>query len=358
MKKDNLLLEVTMRVSIMVRKFILVVLSFNLLIGNEVQAEFLRIQPSLAYAKKDAIVPTIQKDKAKEDPQLRTISDDEAKEDLQAPTVPGNLSLISIKGSSAHIKWEESHDNSGVRAYGIYIDSQYKYTVKSTSYELTGLLEGSSYTVTVVAEDIAGNQSKPSDPLVIIMPIAPNSESVNIDKISPTAPTDMAFQSVTSSTYSYTDLTPNTSYQISVPTIDNSGNESDQSAYLNAESQSVIDLPPQPANLRATAISDNTASFAWEISEAAANLSYEVFIGNQLIGTTTEKQYSATGLTPSSLYHFHIIAFDETGSRSSKSNDLEITTLPDSTPPTEPANLRTVQVTETKAGYCLGRVNR
>ena len=85
--------------------------------------------------------------------------------DTTAPTVPTNLTASSITTTSATVSWTASTDNIGVTGYKIFRNGTQVGTSTSTSYGLTGLTAGTTYSITVQAYDAAGNSSASSTAL-------------------------------------------------------------------------------------------------------------------------------------------------------------------------------------------------
>lgn len=84
--------------------------------------------------------------------------------DTQAPTVPTNLSSSIIGQTSITLNWAASTDDSGVTGYDVYKDGikANASTITATTYNVTGLTAGTTYAMTVIAKDAAGNQSAAS----------------------------------------------------------------------------------------------------------------------------------------------------------------------------------------------------
>ena len=82
--------------------------------------------------------------------------------DTQAPTTPGNLTASNTTQTSTDLSWTASTDNVGVSGYNVYVDGNLDGTTTSLSYSVTGLTASTSYTMTVTAEDAAGNESSPA----------------------------------------------------------------------------------------------------------------------------------------------------------------------------------------------------
>jgi chitodextrinase len=79
--------------------------------------------------------------------------------DDEAPSVPGNLEVV-VTDTTANVSWSASTDNVGVTGYNVYLDDVLLETVTSTSYELTDLTAGTTYTVGISAVDAAENESE------------------------------------------------------------------------------------------------------------------------------------------------------------------------------------------------------
>lgn len=85
------------------------------------------------------------------------------------PTDPTNLASSIITKISFTLKWTASTDNVGVTGYDIYKDGVKINTTlnATTTYHVTGLTAATSYSMTVIAKDGAGNQSAASVPLLV-----------------------------------------------------------------------------------------------------------------------------------------------------------------------------------------------
>ena len=87
--------------------------------------------------------------------------------DTEAPTPPPTLTADGITDTSVNLVWTEAIDNIGVVGYDVYQDGNFITTVLSTTYLVSGLTQGTSYSFYVVARDGAGNMSIPSDLVTI-----------------------------------------------------------------------------------------------------------------------------------------------------------------------------------------------
>ncbi len=82
--------------------------------------------------------------------------------DTEAPSVPTNLSASVVSTSQINLSWTNSTDNVGVTGYKIYRNGTQIGTSVTNSYQSTGLSPATSYSYTVLAYDVAGNNSAQS----------------------------------------------------------------------------------------------------------------------------------------------------------------------------------------------------
>jgi chitodextrinase len=190
--------------------------------------------------------------------------------DVIAPSVPANLQSSGVTTNAFAMTWSASTDNIAVTGYEIFRDGVAVGTSPTTSYQFTGLTANTNYTITVRARDAAGNTSAQSAALVV-------KTQANPDIIAPSVPTNLqssgvttnAFTvtwsastdnvgvtgyevyrngvlvtTVTNTTYSFTGLTPSTSYAITVKARDAAGNISAASAALNVTTLAVTTGAP------------------------------------------------------------------------------------------------------------------
>jgi len=103
--------------------------------------------------------------------------------DLQAPTIPTTLSSSNINDSSFDLSWTASTDNAGVNLYEVYKDGLLYKTSTTSSSSISGLVQNSSYAITIKARDADGNLSGASLPLnVTTLPKRTVATAVTIDK--------------------------------------------------------------------------------------------------------------------------------------------------------------------------------
>ena len=117
--------------------------------------------------------------------------------DTTAPTV-ATISVSGTTTSSTNLSWNAATDNIGVAGYNVYQNGVLKTATTDTTLAITGLSASTAYIFYVVAKDVAGNLSAPSN-------------IVNLTTLSPvdtTAPT-VAILSASGTTTSSTNLSWN-----------------------------------------------------------------------------------------------------------------------------------------------------
>ena len=106
--------------------------------------------------------------------------------DTQSPSAPTNLTASNITTTSFTLSWTASTDNVGVTGYDVYQDGIKinPSNITATSYNVSGLTAGTTYSYFVKAKDAAGNHSAASTSLNVTTN-APDTEP-------PTSPTNLA----------------------------------------------------------------------------------------------------------------------------------------------------------------------
>lgn len=87
--------------------------------------------------------------------------------DTESPSIPANLSNSTPTTNSFTLNWGASSDNFGVASYEVYKDDILYGSTSTTSLSITGLIASTSYSMTVLAKDAAGNKSLQSNALVV-----------------------------------------------------------------------------------------------------------------------------------------------------------------------------------------------
>ncbi|MEX0313449.1 MAG: hypothetical protein AB3N18_04670, partial [Allomuricauda sp.] len=87
--------------------------------------------------------------------------------DTQAPTAP-TISSTGQTETTADLSWSGATDDTGVTGYKIFKDGNLEATLGDVgTYQVTGLIEGTTYSFTATALDAAGNESTASNALSV-----------------------------------------------------------------------------------------------------------------------------------------------------------------------------------------------
>jgi acid phosphatase type 7 len=107
--------------------------------------------------------------------------------------------------------------------------------------------------------------------------------------------------------------------------------------------------PTAPTNLAGTASTGGQVDLSWTASTDDVGVGgYRIYRDGTQIGSTTGTVYSDTTAVPNSTYSYYVVAFDTSNNTSQPSNTVSVTTPPDSTPPSTPANLAATAPTPTE----------
>lgn len=271
--------------------------------------------------------------------------------DTNPPSVPANLAATPVSMTRIDLAWASSTDNIGVAGYQVFRNGIPVATTTSTSYSDTGLVPNTAYSYAIAAFDAAGNVSAQS---------APATASTLADTTPPSVPANLAATGVstsqvnlswaastdnvavtaylvfrdgvqvattTSLSYADTGLAASTTYAYTVAARDGAGNTSAQSAPVNGTTMSPDTTPPSAPSLASTGVTGSTAALAWSASSDNVGVAgYVVMRDGSPVATTTATSYTDTGLTPSTMYAYSVVAFDAAGNVSGASNLLSVTT--------------------------------
>ncbi len=148
-------------------------------------------------------------------------------------------------------------------------------------------------------------------------------------------------------------LEPRTDYLVNVSAYDGSLNESTQSETLVITTVDPdFEAPSIPINLRGVDSTHNSITIQWSPSfDNIAISGYEVYVNEEIVGTTINTSYSVIGLDPSTAYSIAVAAFDHSNNISDPSEPVTLRTrAPDLEPPSIPDGLATTLVTQNSIG--------
>jgi chitodextrinase len=87
--------------------------------------------------------------------------------DTQSPTIPTNVTAVTVGVSQINVSWRASNDNTAVATYDVYRsviggNAVRVATLAGTEYGDTGLTENTNYNYYIIARDANGNASAQS----------------------------------------------------------------------------------------------------------------------------------------------------------------------------------------------------
>jgi len=177
--------------------------------------------------------------------------------DAEAPTVPTNITLTGITTTSIDASWTAAEDNVAVTKYEIFVNGVLNGDTANTSYSITNLNSNTTYSITVLAKDIANNQSEQSaavtattitdsNPPTVPSNITISNQAGTSFRVNWNASTDdsavTAYEvfidgtlngSTANTNYDVTGLAISTTYSVSVLAKDSANNMSAQSTTVN-----------------------------------------------------------------------------------------------------------------------------
>ena len=244
--------------------------------------------------------------------------------DTTPPSTPTGLAVTSGGQTTLALSWNASSDNVGVTGYGVYRNGTLAGSPTATSYTLSGLSCGTSYTVAVDAADAAGNRSAKAT-ITASTAACPDTQAPTVPSgvalatrtttsisISWTASTDnvgvagyhlylagSAVGTATTTSYTFTGLTCNTNYTLGVDAYDAAGNKSAQATTAISTSACPDTTPPStPTGLATSAVGQTSMTLSWTASTDNVGVTgYRLYVNGTQVGTSTATSYAFSGLT-------------------------------------------------------------
>lgn len=135
--------------------------------------------------------------------------------DTENPSTPSNLVPSNITTFSVDLSWTAATDNVAVTSYDIFVNGMLYSNTTNTTKTIVGLDSDTNYSIYLIAKDIAENKSLQSDTILI---------KTLIDDEAPSIPNNIVISNETTSSFvvswnASTDNTAVTSYDIFVDTI-------------------------------------------------------------------------------------------------------------------------------------------
>jgi chitodextrinase len=161
---------------------------------------------------------------------------------------------------------------------------------------------------------------------------------------------------VSSTSFTDTNLTANTTYNYYVKAIDNAGHVSSASSTASATTAANTTTPINPTNVTATTPNASSVKLSWSASteNGSSVTGYQVYRNNLLYATVTSgTDYTDNNVRAGTSYNYAVSAYDSTDNQSAvvRATPYTVTTpsASTSTLPTTPTNLKVVVSTTTSA---------
>ena len=130
------------------------------------------------------------------------------------------------------------------------------------------------------------------------------------------------------------------SHTLVATATDSAGHKTTAQETITVANHTCAGAPTAPS-LSGSSSSPTQTSLSWTASQPQSGCSikdYNVYRGNTLLGTVSATSFNDGGLTPNTIYAYHVIANDN-GGHSTSSPDASVTTLADTTNPSAPGNV-------------------
>jgi chitodextrinase len=282
--------------------------------------------------------------------------------DVEPPSVPQNLTVTGVTPTTISYSWSPSTDDISLKGYAIFVNRLvggvptpvFIGTTNKTTYTMTGLTLGRSYTVRIKAYDFntnTGNQSDFSNAATATTadtsaPTQPSALTVtgttsNSATVSWTASTDNVgvtgyaiyvngrYLATTKNTsYTISGLSVATSYSVEVKAFDAAKNFS-TGVTVSATTQNDTGAPTTPTNLTLITSTSSSVTVSWTAStDDVALQGYAIYRNGRYLATTKSTTYTLTGLTAGTNYSISVRAYDRAQNFSGFSSALSASTMP------------------------------
>lgn len=272
----------------------------------------------------------------------------------ERPNAPSGLTSTGHTDRSISLTWTAPPDASSVAEYEIYNGLIRIGTSTTNTVTLKNVRPSTAYNLNVKARDEAWHFSPASNTVQV-------TTEADTDQVPPSAPTGVTFLSATDtsaklewapatdnigvtgyelyngatrvassggSRTTINNLSPSTTYTLTVKAKDNAGNLSPASQAITFATGARDTRPPSaPYELTAPEQTDRTVTLRWLTpTDNYGVVSYEVYKDGAKIAETTSTNYVVGELPPASGALYYVTALDEAGNRSPASNKVTATT--------------------------------
>lgn len=280
---------------------------------------------------------------------LNVLDDDDDSGDLLKPE---GLRGAVYSDTAGEIFWTRAAASQSVVEYEIYRNGDLVATRDGTSYFDNTLMPNMEYRYHIVAIDVDGNRSEPSNEAVIVT----TSDLTDLKK--PSGLVGTVYSSTSGEIFwkratpeesivkydiyrdgelvdtrdalSYYDdsLTDGNRYTYYVVAIDINGRRSEPSDLIVLDTTRNVNRPEMPTGLTGAVYSSTAIEIFWDrapVSESVTH--YEIFQNGELVATRDGTSFFTEGLDSDTRYTFTVVAIDSNGQRSKPSNSVTLVTI-------------------------------
>eukprot|EP01029_Cantina_marsupialis_P024669 TRINITY_DN6398_c0_g2_i1.p1 TRINITY_DN6398_c0_g2~~TRINITY_DN6398_c0_g2_i1.p1 ORF type:complete len:1210 (-),score=31.22 TRINITY_DN6398_c0_g2_i1:253-3882(-) len=294
--------------------------------------------------------------------------------DDDLPAIPSGLTATNVGQTSFTVEWNSV---GGASSYDLQIREQggswQTFNTTGASYNYSSASAETTYEFRVRANNDVGSSSysaiasvttdaAPTAPdaptnlaasditensMTISWDVVGDADSYDLQVKVSTASTWTMVENLTTNTYDYTSLNPETSYDFRVR-AENSVGPGPYSAVESATTLAAPTPPATPTGLTASSITHNSMTISWNAVDDADDYDLQVKASSSSTWATIEDltvaSYEYTGLAASTSYDFRVRASNAAGA-SSYSTDQSATTLEEPSVPDVPANVNASNLT-------------
>jgi chitodextrinase len=270
--------------------------------------------------------------------------------DITAPVwAAGTLTYTGLTETGLTLQWSGAADNVGVVGYAVFQDGVQVGSLGATSYRVSGLSVGQTYTFAVKAVDAAGNWSGFGPSVTVTAPdqTAPGwiGGVLTVDEVTETSAAlswseavdnvgvvgyrlfiDGAAVDLAGRSYTATNLTLDHTYMFKIEAYDAAGNVSTNGPTATATPRDEVAPSFGGGQLRVEETSDQLVHLVWDAAtDNMAVAAYEVRVGGVVYGSTSGQDMLVAGLSPGATYTFSVQARDGSFNWSSDGPSLTLT---------------------------------
>jgi PKD repeat protein len=277
-------------------------------------------------------------------------------------TPPGDVSGLGESGAGSDwIQWSWTNPaDADFDHVEVWVNGSFVANTSGTSYNVTGLSPSTEYAVEIITVDTTGNRNTPgttdsasTTAGADLTPPAPvtglGETAVGADWINWawTNPSDLDFNHVelwlngtniantSGSSYNVTGLSANTTYELTLVTVDNVGNRNTPGVSDSATTSTGADLtaPGPVSGLGETAVGADWINWAWTNPSDVDFNHVELWLNGTNVANTSGTSYNATGLAANATYQLTVITVDNVGNRNTPGVSDSASTNPADTVP-------------------------